>query len=439
MTISRPGGPSRLRMAYLLARGAIVNLSEHWALACLSLVTAFGVWFVIQDVENPRVEGSVPGEGEPAAVEVVAKNAGDSIVRDLPPVRVTVDARKGELATLRAVDFDAFVDVQGIVPGSPPVDLPVRATSKRDGVRVIGVTPSTMRVTVVEAATKEVQVTVRRTGELPSGYREAPNSDPTIEPAFVTVRGLPELVETVSTAEVVVNLSGARGETLTIEGDLTPRTETGGEVTVKLSQSRARVTTRIEQTFVQRTLAVTPSVTGIVAAGYRVTNVTVDPPTVVVNGPKAVIDSITLGIATERVDVTGAKSDVVVTRTIEQPPNTLLDRRQIRVTVEIKPIECSMGTGVPCSGATFIVAPDFGVPPAGLFRDTGTRTSVEVRVTGPLLQIDALKHSDIKATVSLAGGTAGTASYAVTVAPIPGLRIEPVDSVVVTLRPVTTP
>lgn len=439
MSIPQGNRPPRLRVAYLLARGFILNLYEHWALACFSLVTAFGVWFVIQDVENPRVEGSVPPEGQPAAVEVVAKNSGDYIVRGLDAVRVQVDARKDDLAALHATDFEAFVDVQGIQPGSGPVDLAVRATSKRDGVKVVGVTPSTMRVTVVEAATKEVQVTIRRTGELPSGYRETPNSDPTIEPAFITVRGLPELVETVTTAEVVVNLSGARGETLTTEGDLTPRTESGGEVTVKVSQPRARVTIKIEQTFVQRTMAVTPSVTGVPLTGYRVTNVSVDPPTVVVNGPKAVIDSIALGLATERVDVTGAKSDVVLTRNIEQPMNTSLDRRQVTVRVEIKPIECSAGTGVPCGATTFIVAPDVGVPPAGLFRDTNVALSVEVRVSGPLAQVAALLPSAIKASIPLTGGLAGTASYPVIVTPIAGLRIDPVDPVAITLKPVTTP
>lgn len=439
MTTPEAKPPSAPGLALLLAKRAAFNLYDHWALACFSLVTAFGVWFVIQDVENPRVQGFIPSEGEPPAVEVVAKNAGDYIVRDLDksPVQVQVDSRKDDLSTLRPTDFQAYVDVQGIQPGSAPVELPVRATSNRDGVRVIGVKPPTIRVTVVAAATKEVQVSVRRIGELPTGYRESPNTDPTIEPAFVTVRGLPELVASVVTADVVVNLSGARGETITAEGDLVPRSESGGEVTVNLSQSRARVTMKIEQTFVQRTMAVTPSVVGAPLAGYRVSNVSVDPPTVIVNGPKAVVDSLTLGLGTERVDISGAKSDVVLTRAIEQPPNTALDRRSVTVKVEIKPIECSAGTGVPCGATTFFVAPDVGVPPVGLVRDTGTLLSVEVRVSGPLAVVSVLRPADIKATVSLATGVAGTATYAVTVAPITGVRIEPVDPIVLTLKPVT--
>ena len=44
----------------------------------------------------------VPPDGQPAAVEVQAKNAGDYIVRTLLPVRVQVDARQDELATLKA-------------------------------------------------------------------------------------------------------------------------------------------------------------------------------------------------------------------------------------------------------------------------------------------------------------------------------------------------
>lgn len=426
---------SRLRLIGAVAGRALVSLYQHWALALFSVAAALGIWFVIQDVENPRVEGRFPRE--PGTVEAIVKNNNDFIVQDMAPVSLSVNARKGDFATLRREDFEVYIDLSGVEAGGPAVLLPVRATSKRDSVRVLSVTPSTMRVTVVEAQSKEVPVIIRRTGELPAGYRESPDADPAIEPAFVTVRGAPELVRTVKNAELVVNLAGSRSETLVSEGDLTPRTESGSDVTVKLSQPRARVTIKIEQTFVQRTLSVTPAIIGVPAPGYRIVNITSDPATVVLNGPTTAVGSIQLGLSTERVDVSGAKSDVVLTRSIEQPPNTFLDRRSVTVKVEIKPIECSAGTGAPCGAVTFFIAPDIGPPPAGLVRDaSGGPLTTDVRVSGPLAAIAGLSPAAFRVTVSLAGGVAGTATYQVVVVPPPGLniKVEPVDPVVIVLK-----
>ncbi|MEO6396882.1 MAG: CdaR family protein [Tepidiformaceae bacterium] len=429
---------TRLRLVRRLVFGSVGSLYQHWALGLFSLVAAMGIWFVIQDVENPRIEGRFPRD--PGTLEAIVKNNNDFIVRDMVPVSLTVDARKGDFTNLRREDFEVYVDLAGVEVGGPPASLPVRATSKRDGVRVLGVTPSTMRVTVVEAQSKEVPVIIRRTGELPAGYRESPDADPAVEPAFVTVRGAPELVSTVKNAELVVNLAGTRSETLVADGDLTPRTESGSDVTVKLSQSRARVTIKIEQTFVQRTLSVTPAIFGVPAPGYRIVNITSEPASVVLNGPTTAVGSIQLGLSTERVDVSGAKSDVVVTRNIDQPPNTFLDRRSVTVKVEIKPIECSVGTGVPCGAVTFFIAPDIGPPPAGLVRDTsGAGFTADIRVSGPLSVIKDLLPSAFKVTVSLAGGAVGTATYPVVVVPPPGLniKVEPVDPVVIVLKAVT--
>ncbi|MEP7215083.1 MAG: hypothetical protein ABI782_02460, partial [Anaerolineaceae bacterium] len=119
------------------------------------------------------------------------------------------------------------------------------------------------------------------------------------------------------------------------------------------------------------------------------------------------------------------------------PPNTFLDRRSVTVKVEIKPIECSAGTGAPCGAVTFFIAPDIGPPPAGLVRDSsGGALTSDVRVSGPLAVIRDLIPSSFKVTVSLAGGVAGTATYQVVVVPPPGLsiKVEPVDPVVIVLK-----
>lgn len=434
----RPDGQlSRPALLWTLARGAGSSFAHHWALACFSLIAAFGVWFLVQDVENPRTETVFPPESEPASIHVEPRNAGDYIVQDPSPVRVKVEVRKGDIASLQPDDFVATVDVKG-QPAGVPVQLPVYVQSKRDGVKVIGVMPPSVTVTPQVATVKDMPVTVRITRPLPDNYKVS-DEGPTIDPAIVKVRGLDELVASVASVDLDVNLSGARSDTVVVEGDLVARTEAGNAVTVQLSQQRAKATFKIEQVFAQRTIAIAPSVTGQPAPGYRISNITVDPPVVTVNGPKSVVDSLDSlkGIGIEAVTVTNAKTDITQTRQVDKIPGLSTDRQTVLVKVEIKPIDCGDQTSAPCGGTTFMVSPAFDKVPAGMVVD-GIYT-VQVRVYGPLAQISTLKPGDVKAVVSLAGGAAGTNPYTVTVSLPAGLRADPVDNLMVTLKGALTP
>jgi YbbR domain-containing protein len=421
------------RFAWLFLRAGGENVVVHWGLAGFSVVAAFGVWFVIQDVENPRIEGVAPATDP--AILVTADNVPEgSLASDLPRVKVKVEARKQDLPTLRSGDFVARVDVKGMTLGVPDTRA-VHVVSKRDGVRVLSVDPASVQVTLEEAKTKDVAVQVRRTSLLPIGYRET--DAPGIEPAFVRVLGRPEQVDSVSSVDIDVGLSGVREPGYVAEGDLVARTESGNTVDVVITPSRARVTFKIEQTLVQRAIGITPQIVGVPAAGYRVANVTVDPPTAQVTGPSNIVDKLqTLGV--EKLDVTGAKTDVTQSRSIDKPPNTLVDRQTVVVKVEIKPIECGgTQTGVACGWATVVVAVGFEPQaPLGLQADAAVYFA-QVRVSGSVAQIQALKPADIKATVSLAGAVAGTAVYPVTATIDPkvtGLKVETVEPITITLR-----
>ena len=58
---------------------------------------------------------------------------------------VEVEGREDDLAALSVEDFVATVDVQDIAAGRP-TEVPVKVTSRRDGVRVLAVDPRDYRV-----------------------------------------------------------------------------------------------------------------------------------------------------------------------------------------------------------------------------------------------------------------------------------------------------
>lgn len=414
----------------LLAAGRR-SLGEHWMLATFSLVAAFALWFVIQDVENPRVTGFVPPESDAPAVVVQPLNVPSGYVVAAPdPVRVKVEARKEDLPDLSPSNFEATIDLKDEQLGVP-VPVRVDVQSKRSGVRVTGVTPSTVTVTIVKAEVKPMNVTVHEIGSLPPNYTEG-KSLPVVDPPTVTVSGLPTLVDSVSTVELDIDMSQVRSNS-PIEGALVARTANGTPVTVSLSATKAKVSFSIVQQFEQRTVSPTPNITGQPAPGYHVTAILIDPLTVTITGQPKDVDAANVGI--ERLDISGATTDVNAIRKVTVPQNISVDHQTVNVTVTIKPIECGIegAPSSPCGAQTFVVAPSIGPAPSGLAPDLSTRLSVQVSVYGPLDLLNSLKVSDIKASISLSGGKEGIASYPVTVSVPANLTAVQPDPVTITL------
>ena len=409
------------------------SIAGHWALAAFSLVAAFGIWVAIQDVDNPRVAGLAPSEG---GIQVEVLNIPDGYLVDtLQQVTVRVEARKGDLETLRPSDFRAFVDAKTETPGAEGEGTrPVRVESRRKGVDVLEVKPAAIPIRLIRAAEKQVPVTVRQTTPPPGGF-SAEDLPTALEPAIVTVRGRQELVDTVATVDLDANLGTARGESVEVEGDLVARTLQGNPVQVSLSQRRARATFKITQLFSLRSIGVLPIISGSPERGYFIANVTVDPPVVQITGPKSILDGLKdLPLSLETLDVTGAKASITLPRAVKSPPNVSTDRQTVIVRVEIQALDCSGTTG-PCQAVTLFLAPVAEALPPGLSVEPGSY-SVQVRISGPLPQLATLRPSDLRATISFAGATAGTASYVARVTAPAGVRVESVEPIVVTLRPV---
>lgn len=409
------------RIAWGIARGSVSSVADHWALAGFSLIAAFGIWFVIEDVENPRVTATFPADGLPASIPVEPVNAGQYIVADSFAVSVVVEGREEDLTNLTAADFTATVDVQGIAPGSPEA-RDVRVKANRDGVRVIEVRPGAVNVSVVEPAQREMPVTIRRIGQLPAGYVE--DEDMTVvEPAFVTITGLPERVAGVQSVDLDVNLSGVTTSPYEVTGTLVARSQSGSTEVVSFDQPRATAVFSIRQTTVQRLLPVIARPSGNPAPGYGIAGIEVEPSSILVTGPTAVMAELQ-SLTVPRIDqVAGAQADVILTLNVDVPPNTSLERQTVNVIVRIVPVEIGQHLRLPVS---------FTNIPTGL--TPGPQAYyVDVTVTGDGPLITGLELSDVTATVSLTGATAGTSSYPVVITAPPNVTASQPSPIAVTL------
>ncbi|MGD9935089.1 MAG: YbbR-like domain-containing protein [Dehalococcoidia bacterium] len=423
-----------------LARLAAFDVRRHWMAALLSLLTALILWAIIEDIENPRVEGRAPAEG---GIEVEALNIPDGyVVEALQTVLVRVEAREGDLESLRRSDFRAEVDLARVDPADGLVRVPVKVVSRRSDVVVLEVIPSSVDVSLTRSLKRDVEVKVRVVEVPPAGFRikqvDGVDVPPLIDPPLVTVSGTADLVERVDRVELEVSLATAKTRSFVVSGDLVVRSADGNVLQVTLSDERATATFAIEEIFTPSAVGLQPRITGQPEKGYVVTNISVEPSAVEVTGPTAVIEGLQGPLALEPVDVTGARASLTRTITIQPPPNVSIERQTVVIRVDIAPIRCGTSTAAPCESASFWVGVNVTDIPTG-FAVQPTRLQTQVRVSGPLATMATLTTADIKATVSLAGATTGAGTYTVAVTVPAGLTAESVDQVTITLVPAGTP
>ncbi len=385
----------RLRLLSLTARALAaatgLALLRHWLLAIFSLVLSFAIWFLVEDVENPRIEVTVPGEDQ-AAIPVEVVNVPEGLIVDeVAPVRVFVEAREEEVAELRAADFKAVVDAADIRADAVR-SLPVVVTTERRDVRVVRPDPGTVEVSAVATVSKELPVTVVISGELPLGLRQELAA---ADPPFVTITGREGLVESVDQVQAVVSIAGLQS-TQIFDVELIPRTSDGSRVTVTLSRNRARVTVPVEEALLTRRIAISGSVIGRPARGYAVTDVSVSPSTVEVTGPRELVEGFTV-FDLGGVDVSGAIAQVIESRELSLPEGVSASVETVFLAVAIEP---QRGWRV------LRVIPVFQDIPEGLALEAGVYF-VEARLAGSEPDLAQLSLDDVTAIVSLAEASPG--------------------------------
>jgi YbbR domain-containing protein len=402
-------------------------------MASFSLVAGFGVWFAIQDVENPRVERDLPfppGQGVPIEGRDVPNGylfGGGTVTA------VRVEVREEAVEDLGPEDFRAWVDLRDVDPENS-TDVEVHVESLRDDVDALEAVPGTITIQLELAVTDpDQQVQVNYSGSLPDGYELLAN-ETEVEPGFVSITGTAEQLESVASVEIDVSLDGRRDESSTFEGDLVARSSSGDAVTVQIEPARAKVTMTIRQTFSQRQLPIVAPITGHPAAGYRIVQIVYEPPTALVSGVKGVMDGLS-EIVVDEIDIGGATTNVTQTRQI-RIPNASVQPTTVVVRVEIRRDECEISASDRgCPTATFIVAVSLGPPAPGLRVAEATPYWTEIEVSGPLSRLQELSSADFVASASLAAGAPGTASYSVAVDGPEGVRVDSVDPITVTLIP----
>jgi YbbR domain-containing protein len=266
-------------------------------------------------------------------------------------------------------------------------------------VSITATQPETIYVQLERTIKAAVEVTavLQDLDLVPPGYAV---DTPELNPRFVTVEGPFSLVEQVATAVVKLSLADRRQP---IAQQMEPQLldDEGAVVRgVKLSPGQVSVSIGIEQKLNYREVAVRGAITGQPARGYYVSSVEVDPATITVVGPPAVIAEMPGLVSTlGEIDVTGETRLQYKRLRLDLPPGVTPQdgRTDVLVTVGIDPIMSGMNVAVPL---------EMRRVPDGLQGTLGV-PMVEVYLTGPAVLLDELQVGLLEAYVDLNDLNAG--------------------------------
>ena len=253
------------------------------------------------------------------------------MVGKVPLVPVTVIGTADNLGKFVPAALHVTGNFSNVKIGTNKVPIDVQNSDPN----VTIIAPSSVTVTVDDLGSSTQTVSIERVNALPSGFHEQ-TSATTITPASVRVDGPKSQLGGIQ-AVVIVDLAGVTApgsnQQLTVviwnaNRKLVP------QMTVAPPQVSVKMVIQADAITVAKPVGFT--LTGQPAAGYRITNVQIAPLVVQATGLQTILATLVL-LATDPVDITGAKGDVIKTVTVRLPVGVEVNQKTAQVHVFISP------------------------------------------------------------------------------------------------------
>lgn len=321
-------------------RRRTMSLLSLLATLLLAILLAVATWLLVANQVNPPITeqfDSIP-------LRLVNQDRGLVVVSSVPESVVsTVQAPQDIFLSLSQQSFLATADLANLEEGVHLIPVEIEPNDER--VRVVSVEPELLNVTLQPRTNRLISVTlaIPDRDSLPFSYEIA--EDPVLDPPEVIASGPSSSMDQLAKAEVTVALRSARSAVS--EERIVVLKDEAGKVLPDLTASpeAVQVTIPIRQRFGTQDGAVHVVITGTVAPGYWISNVTADPATVTLLGPPSTLNEMKGVVETLPVDVTGAAGNISRRVPLAPPTGvTALNERgvtegsvEVRITVETQP------------------------------------------------------------------------------------------------------
>jgi YbbR domain-containing protein len=371
-------------------------ISRNYRTFLWALALAIAVWVAAVTSADPdetrTLSSAVP-------IQIVGQDPSLVINSDIPTdVEVTLRAPRSVWDIIEAdpQTVRAILDLSGLSSGEHSLDLQIQINARP--VQIVSVGPRTITFTLEVLTAQTLPVDLSLSGETAVGYQAG---EAVLNPLKVVVAGAQTQVQKVKRARVSINLSGIRENyDQTLPVDILD--EAGQKVDgVTISPKSVHVTLPVSQQGGYRDVAVKVLVTGRVASGYHLTDISVFPPVVTVFATNPELVNTLPGVVeTQPLELQNAKEDISTRIALNLPEGiSIVGEQTVLIEAGVSPIESS----VTLAGEKVEVV-NLGT---GLNAEVSPAT-VDVIVSGPLPLLDTLTRQDVRVTVDLSGLEVGT-------------------------------
>jgi YbbR domain-containing protein len=362
----------------------------------LSFLLAVAVWISAVTAADPNETRQYP---MPVRVEVLGLDPGLSLIGEIPEtvtVKMTAPSSTWTMLLNTTDVVKAFIDLSGKKVGD--YEIKIKTQLETRPVDIVSVEPAYVSIHLENSSSVNMPIKLTAEGEPAIGYHLG---NPTFSETVANITGPESLIAQVSQVTAKINVEQAI-QTLSQEVKLQAIDEDGKPIdNLSIAPDNVTITVPIEPEGGYRNVAVKAIVSGQLAPGYRLTNITVLPPTVTVfSEDTQLVGQLPGYIETSVISIAAAKSDIDIGVSLKLPSGvTVVGDQTVTVHIGITSIENSITiqsikvevVGLP-DGMTATISPEY----------------VSVIVSGPLYLLNQLTSTQVHVSVDLTGKQAGT-------------------------------
>jgi len=361
-----------------------------------AFIMALAVWVAAVATADPDEVRSYP---DPIPVEVIGQDPGLIITGEVPEqIELSLRAPGSiwERLLTEENEIRAILDLSGFSSGVHTLEIQIQIPIRP--VRIESATPRTATVTLEPLATQTFPIDLSITGEPAIGYQAG---DPTLKPNEIVISGPQSQVERVTQVQAPINIADVR-ESIDQSVSVQPLDENNQIISgIVLNPAEISVSIPVSQQGGYRDLAVKVVVSGQVASGYRLANISVFPPVVTVfSGDPTLVNSLPGVLETQPLDLENASDDLSTRLSINLPEGvSLVGEQTVLVRVNVSPIQSSLTL----SNKTIEVE---GLP-NGWFAQVAPE-NIDVILSGPLPLLEILSPQEVRVLLDVTGLEEGT-------------------------------
>ena len=301
-------------------------LQKDSVVRVVALVFAFAMWLFVINENNPTDIRTITVMPELRNVPT-----GFVLTGDLKPVSIRLRGRRNDLYASSSPEIVVYVDLSAAEEGEGT--FPVELTPLADNLQVVQVTPRETEIVLEAIVQKQLPVELIRRGTPATSYAAG---EPVLNPVQIIIEGPRSRVANASRAIVRLDTEGVK-ENLQVSVPIQVLDNKGAPAAeglkikpevIEVSLPVARLPAKI--------VSIEPQITGEPGEGYRISQLTVEPSTVVISGLAAVLAEVT-SVSTLPLDITGLTTSQKTELRVALPQEVRSEVEWVHVTVNVEP------------------------------------------------------------------------------------------------------